>query len=90
MVDYASTYHLVVSIEDTKASTITEAVRKSWIAWAGPPRAFALDLDSGFKDVFEELWAQCNAYMSHAAGQAWTRGAPQLCVQSCVGEDGRS
>ena len=84
MVDYASTYHLVVSIEDTKASTITEAVRKSWIAWAGPPRAFALDLDSGFKDVFEELWAQCNAYMSHAAGQAWTRGAPLLCVQRCV------
>ena len=75
MVDYASTYHLVTSIPDTKASTITEAVRKAWILWAGPPRAFALDLDSGFKDVFEDLCAQCNAYMSHAAGQAhWQHG----------------
>ena len=36
MVGYASTYHLVVGIGDTKAATITEAVRKSWIAWAGP------------------------------------------------------
>ena len=50
-------------------------MREAWIAWAGPPRAFALDLDSGFKEVFVELCSQCNAHMSHSAGQAhWQHG----------------
>ena len=70
MVDYGSTYHVVKAIIDSKASTITECVREAWISWAGPPRAFALDLDSGFKEVFVELCSQCNAHMSHSAGQA--------------------
>ena len=75
MVDYGSTYHVVRVISDCKASTITECVREAWISWAGPPRAFSLDLDSGFKDVFVELCTLCNAHMSHSAGQAhWQHG----------------
>ena len=38
--------------------------------WAGPPRTFSLDLDSGFTEALDEMCSQCNSYMSHAAGQA--------------------
>ena len=57
MVDYASTYHVMARVKDAKAKTLTAAVRDYWVAWAGPPRTFSLDLDSGFRNVFEDgVW----------------------------------
>ena len=45
MVDYASTYHVVIESEDRTAKTLVETVRDHWVSWAGPSRTFALDLD---------------------------------------------
>ena len=55
MVDYASTFHVVVAVKDRTAKTLAETVRDHWVSWAGPPCTFALDLDSGFKSVFDEM-----------------------------------
>ena len=75
MIDYASTYHVVARVKDAKAKTLAAAVRDYWIAWAGPPRTFSLDLDSGFKNVFEDMCYDIGAYMSHSAGTAhWQHG----------------
>ncbi|CAE6959768.1 HSP90 [Symbiodinium sp. CCMP2592] len=75
MVDYASTFHVVVPVKDRTAKTLAEVVRDHWVAWAGPPRSFALDLDSGFKGVFDEMCYEFGSFMSHAAGTAhWQHG----------------
>ena len=72
MVDYASTFHVV---KDRTAKTLAETVRDHWVSWAGPPHTFALDLDSGFKSVFDEMCYEFGSFMSHAAGTAhWQHG----------------
>ncbi|CAE7214209.1 HSP90 [Symbiodinium sp. KB8] len=75
MVDYASTFHVVVAVKDRTAKTLAETVRDHWVSWAGPPHTFALDLDSGFKSVFDEMCYEFGSFMSHAAGTAhWQHG----------------
>ena len=75
MVDYASTFHVVVPIKDRTSRTLAEVVRDHWVAWAGPPRSFALDLDTGFKGAFDEMCYEFGSFMSHAAGTAhWQHG----------------
>ena len=75
MVDYASTYQVVVPVKDRTAKTLAETVRDYWVSWAGPPHTFALDLDSGFKSVFDEMCYEFGSFMSHAAGTAhWQHG----------------
>ncbi|CAE7462138.1 GIP [Symbiodinium sp. CCMP2456] len=66
MVDYASTFHVVVVVPDRTAKTLAGVVRDHWVSWAGAPRTFALDLDSGFKGVFDEMCYEFGAFMSHA------------------------
>ena len=78
MVDLASTYQVVVPIENRKSDTVAQAFYRHWISWAGVPGRLVLDLDTAFQDSFWELTSDHSISMRAAAGQAhWQNGVAE-------------
>ena len=78
VVDLASTYQVVVPLNDTTSSEIARAFSVGWMQWAGTPKYVLTDLDSGFKDQFLELMDQRCVVVRCAAGQAhWQNGVAE-------------
>lgn len=83
MVDLASTYQVVVPIENRKSDTVAQASYRHWISWAGVPGRLVLDLDTAFQDSFWELTSDHSISMKSAAGQAhWQNGIAERFGQS--------
>ena len=83
MVDLASTYQVVVPIENRKSETVAQAFYRHWISWAGVPGRLVLDLDTAFQDSFWELTSDHSISMRSAAGQAhWQNGIAERFGQS--------
>lgn len=83
MVDLASTYQVVVPIENRKSETVAQAFYRHWISWAGVPGRLVLDLDTAFQDSFWELTSDHGISMKSAAGQAhWQNGIAERFGQS--------
>ncbi len=78
VVDLASTYQVVVPLNSTKSSDVSEAFVSGWIQWAGAPGFVLVDLDSAFKDKFLSLMDQKSIVVRAAAGQAhWQNGVAE-------------
>lgn len=100
MVDMASSYQVVVPLENRKSQTVAKAFHAHWISWAGVPGRLVLDLETGFQDSFMDLTSQESIAMRAAAGQArWQNGIAErygstwkdvwmkLCTEQLVCDD---
>ena len=75
MVDIASSYQVVMPIDNRRADTVADAFYKHWASWAGIPGKLVLDLDTCFRDSFWDLTNADGIAMRCAAGQAhWQNG----------------
>ena len=78
MVDVASSYQVVVPLENRKSETVAKAFYAHWVSWAGVPGRLVLDLDTAFADSFQDLTSQDGIAMRAAAGQAhWQNGVAE-------------
>eukprot|EP00435_Cladocopium_sp_Y103_P068690 s358_g32.t1 len=78
MVDVASSYQVVVPLENRKSETVAKAFYAHWVSWAGVPGRLVLDLDTAFADSFQELTSHDSIAMRSAAGQAhWQNGVAE-------------
>ena len=75
IVDVASTYQVVASLNNTTAEELGRALIEHWINWAGAPKHLLCDLDSAFKGHFLQLMNERSVIVRCAAGQAhWQNG----------------
>ena len=75
IVDYASSYHVVVKVPNQTGSTLEKEFLKHWVQIFGAPKTITLDLETGIQDAFSRLsdWFQIDLQTS--AGQAhWQAG----------------
>ncbi|OLQ05449.1 Copia protein [Symbiodinium microadriaticum] len=75
IVDFASSYHLVIKVPNQTGETLEKAFLKHWIQILGAPKTITLDLETGIQDAFSRLsdWYQIDLQTS--AGQAhWQAG----------------
>ena len=78
MVDVASSYQVVVPLENRHADVVADTFYKHWVSWAGVPFKLVLDLDTGFQDSFWKITGGDGIAMRCAAGQAhWQNGVAE-------------
>ena len=75
IVDAASTYQVVLPLDNTKSEEVGRAMVEGWMSWAGAPKHLIVDLDSAFKDQFLQVMNERMVMVRCAAGQAhWQNG----------------
>ena len=75
MVDFGTTYHIVVPIESTSAAEIEKAFNDFWVTPYGPPNALALDLETGLQSGVARLCGWHAIRIRNAATQShWQAG----------------
>ena len=75
IVDYASSYQVVVRVPNQTGDTLEKTFLKHWVQVFGAPKTITLDLETGIQDAFSRLsdWLQIDLQTS--AGQAhWQAG----------------
>ena len=75
IVDFASSYHLVIKVPNQTGETLEKVFLKHWVQIFGAPKTITLDLETGIQDAFSRLsdWYQIDLQTS--AGQAhWQAG----------------
>ena len=75
MVDFGTTYHIVVPIESTSAAEIERAFNDFWVTPYGPPNTLALDLETGLQSGVARLCGWHAIRIRNAATQShWQAG----------------
>ena len=75
MVDYGTTFHIVVPIATTSASEIERAFNDFWVTPYGPPNVLALDLETGLQSGVARLCGWHAIRIRNAATQShWQAG----------------
>ena len=75
IVDFASSYQLVIKVPNQTGETLEKTFLKHWVQIFGAPKTITLDLETGIQDAFSRLsdWYQIDLQTS--AGQAhWQAG----------------
>ena len=75
IVDWGTTYQVVVRLPGTKAEHLEKAFNDSWLVPFGPPKSVSLDLEGGLQKGISRLCDWHNIRVQHVAAQAhWQAG----------------
>lgn len=92
VVDVASTYQVVLPLENTTAQHVGDAFVKGWVNWAGAPKHLIVDLDSAFKGDFPadpERQVRDSPVCSWSSTLAkWDRRKARRCMERDLEETG--
>ena len=76
IVDYASSYQVVVKVPNQTGDTLEKTFLKHWVQVFGAPKTITLDLETGIQDAFSRLsdWLQIDLQTSAGMQAHWQAG----------------
>ena len=78
LVDFGTTYHIVVKLKNTGGKTVEQAFNAHWVTPFGAPQCVSLDLETGIQDGFSRLCSWHSTKIKNSATQAhWQSGVTE-------------